>query len=345
MPLHSPKPRPEIRSIPLTKLVKLRILARDQTRNPQNAVTDREIADTDASNVTFGIPRLVDNNTGTTIYSEGRPYFKLNEASGLGIKQKMKTTTTRGWTVENLVSKGKRMKPIPRVSAITDYDRLDTIIKQYEDSGIPLIIEDWNKTPNWPTDGLFSPEWLLDHGEQDINVRNCVNLADKTIAFSEFVERCRTIPEYVQEGETERFYGKDAVCPSQWKGWLMESNIPSMLKPGSSEDVLELLPESERVETLMCYHGIGDTFTAAHKDLCASSGHNLMCNTERGGSAFWFMTQSNDAPHAVSYFHDKLNSDLDHECYVAGPEEFARAPFIVYVAEQCLGDLDDYNRP
>lgn len=168
MPLHSPKPRPEIRSIPLTKLVKLRILARDQTRNPQNAVTDREIADTDASNVTFGIPRLVDNNTGTTIYSEGRPYFKLNEASGLGIKQKMKTTTTRGWTVENLVSKGKRMKPIPRVSAITDYDRLDTIIKQYEDSGIPLIIEDWHKTPNWPTDGLFSPEWLLDHGEQGI---------------------------------------------------------------------------------------------------------------------------------------------------------------------------------
>ena len=97
--------------------------------------------------------------------------------------------------------------------------------------------------------------------------------------------------------------------------------------------------QQERVETLMCYHGIGDTFTAAHKDLCASSGHNLMCNTERGGSAFWFMTQSNDSPHAVSYFHDKLNSDLDHECYVAGPEEFARAPFTVYVAEQCLGDL------
>ena len=47
--------------------------------------------------------------------------------------------------------------------------------------------------------------------------------------------------------ETERFYVKDAVCPSQWKGWLMESNIPSMLKPGSSEDVLELLPESVHI--------------------------------------------------------------------------------------------------
>lgn len=32
----------------------------------------------------------------------------------------------------------------------------------------------------------------------------------------------------------------------------------------------------DRPETLMCYFGVGDTYTPAHKDLCASVGHNLL---------------------------------------------------------------------
>ena len=83
----------------------------------------------------------------------------------------------------------------------------------------------------------------------------------------------------------------------------------------------------------MCYYGVGDTFTAAHKDLCASSGHNLMCSAERGGSVFWFMTRSSDAAHAASYFH-KLGAELDHETRIVTPEEFAKAPFTVYVCVQ-----------
>ena len=88
----------------------------------------------------------------------------------------------------------------------------------------------------------------------------------------------------------------------------------------------------------MCYLGIGDTYTAAHKDLCASSGHNLMCYTENGGSSFWFMTRSSDAPLVASWFQ-KLGYEIDHETYVVSPEEFVNAPFQVYVAEQKLGDL------
>ena len=88
----------------------------------------------------------------------------------------------------------------------------------------------------------------------------------------------------------------------------------------------------------MCYLGIGDTYTAAHKDLCASSGHNLMCYTENGGSSFWFMTRSSDAPLVASWFQ-KLGYEIDHETYVVSPEEFVKAPFQVYVAEQKLGDL------
>lgn len=46
--------------------------------------------------------------------------------------------------------------------------------------------------------------------------------------------------------EKERLYGKDAVCPPKWHEWLVQSDLPDMLKPGGSEDVLELLPDTVR---------------------------------------------------------------------------------------------------
>lgn len=94
----------------------------------------------------------------------------------------------------------------------------------------------------------------------------------------------------------------------------------------------------ERVETLMCYLGVGDTFTPCHKDLCASSGQNLMCYTENGGSSFWFMTKSSSAPAASDYFHD-IGQELDLEAHVVSVEEFEQAPFDVFITEQKLGDL------
>jgi len=91
----------------------------------------------------------------------------------------------------------------------------------------------------------------------------------------------------------------------------------------------------------MCYIGVGDTFTPAHKDLCGSFGHNLMCHTTEGGSAFWFMTASgtinHDAP--ADFFRNTLNTELDLESHKVTVEEFQSALFPVYVAEQRLGDL------
>ena len=91
----------------------------------------------------------------------------------------------------------------------------------------------------------------------------------------------------------------------------------------------------------MCYMGIGDTYTPAHKDSCGSFGHNLMCYTTGGGSALWFMSATGplhkDEP--AAYFHDKLGVELDLESHKATVEEFRAAPFSVYVAEQRLGDL------
>lgn len=95
----------------------------------------------------------------------------------------------------------------------------------------------------------------------------------------------------------------------------------------------------EKVESIMCYLGIRDTFTPAHKDLCASSGHNLMCHTEDGGASFWFMTASSNAREVDSYFSNEIGKELDWEDHVASVEDFAKAPFTVYIVEQTLGDL------
>jgi JmjC domain, hydroxylase len=88
----------------------------------------------------------------------------------------------------------------------------------------------------------------------------------------------------------------------------------------------------------MCYLGIGDTFTPCHKDLCASSGQNIMCYTENNGSSYWFMTKSSDAPAVAVYFHE-LKQELDLETHVITIEELTEAPFDIYVAEQKLGDM------
>lgn len=88
----------------------------------------------------------------------------------------------------------------------------------------------------------------------------------------------------------------------------------------------------------MCYLGIGDTFTPCHKDLCASSGQNIMCYTEKSGSSFWFMTAGSDAPAATKYFHE-LGKELDLETHVVTVEELEKAPFTTYVTEQKLGDM------
>lgn len=92
------------------------------------------------------------------------------------------------------------------------------------------------------------------------------------------------------------------------------------------------------VETLMCYLGIGDTFTAAHKDLCASSGHNLMCYTERDGASYWFMTKGSAAPDVADFFRE-LGQELDHETHVVTLNQLKAAPFDIYIGKQVLGDL------
>ncbi|KAI0362060.1 hypothetical protein OH77DRAFT_1491547 [Trametes cingulata] len=248
--------------------------------------------------------------------------------------------TTKGWNATEMCRTYKSFEHVRRVSALSEPAALLRALEEYERDGLPLIIDDWDKHSKWPAD-VFSLDFLLrTAGDQHINVRNVHDRRDHSMTLAEFVNISRSQSCHSTPGESQRLYWKDADCPPVWREWLLNSGaIPTPVLPGSPDDYLGYLSSSETVESLLCYMGIGDTYTAAHKDLCASSGHNLMCFSENGGSSYWFMTAANDAPEVAKYFHQELGQELDWETHVTTLEELGRAPFKVYVAEQKVGDL------
>ncbi|KAF5358337.1 hypothetical protein D9756_001403 [Leucocoprinus leucothites] len=243
-----------------------------------------------------------------------------------------------------LLVRGKRFQPVPRSSFRSE--DLESQIKRHEESGTPFVVEGWNKHPSWP-DRAFTVDFCLEYFQgkkEKINVRNVHTRQDKTMAFAEFVDISRSIPTFAEPEapETERWYGKDVDCPVEWEEWLIKEGVlPEKYLPEGNDDLFALRPKKNGrpdVETLMCYFGVADTYTPCHKDLCASSGQNLMCYTEKGGSSFWFMTRSEDCAKVARYFQS-LKHELDHETYVISVSDLAKAPFDVYITEQKLGDL------
>ncbi|KAF9075164.1 hypothetical protein BDP27DRAFT_1212795 [Rhodocollybia butyracea] len=245
--------------------------------------------------------------------------------------------TSKGWTLEVLLGRGKRFLPAPRISVLQD--DLNDCISFYENSGIPFVVENLHHLPGWAND-FVNIDWLENSSEiTNIPARNIRTACDVLLSLSEFIEKSRNSSVYYQEGETERLYGKDLYLPEEWTNWLKTANVvPEQFLP-DSDNLLTHLPESAKVETLMCYIGTGDTFTPSHKDLCSSHGHNLMCFTENGGSSFWFMTKRADARTVADYFHTKFGHEIDHESHITTVDDFADAPFDVYIVEQKLGDL------
>ncbi|KAI6150523.1 hypothetical protein BKA82DRAFT_122733 [Pisolithus tinctorius] len=244
--------------------------------------------------------------------------------------------TTRDWSLNDIIESSPNFHRMTRLHYSAP--SLRASMSQHEASGTPLIIHGWNRHPHWPK-SLFNIEWLRKHGDQNPTVRNVHDWSDSQIPLPDFIEKMRTSSPYATPQEKERLYGKDGDCPAEWTKWLTEGGvIPDEVLFNGSDDFLKFLPESAKVQTLMCYMGIGDTFTPFHKDLCASSGQNLMCYSENGGSSFWFMTKASDAPTVVSHFH-KLGHEVDLESHVVTLEELRTAPFDVYIAEQRLGEL------
>ncbi|KAL1674461.1 hypothetical protein EV122DRAFT_269454 [Schizophyllum commune] len=250
----------------------------------------------------------------------------------------LRGVSTKEWSFDDIVASSDNFHPVKRVRYDSD---LTLALDEYKKSDIPLIIEGWHVSDAWDHE-LLSLNWFAKHaglpGDR-IDVRNVHTWTDDSIPLHEFIAKSRSIGPAVVEGEGERLYGKDAICPAAWSDWLHNcSDIPRQVLPDDQSNILNALPESSRVEHLMCYLGVGDTFTPMHKDLCASYGHNLMTYTENGGSSYWFMTRGRDAQQVAEYFHD-LQQELDHENYVISLEELRRAPFPVYIVEQKVGDM------
>lgn len=64
----------------------------------------------------------------------------------------------------------------------------------------------------------------------------------------------------------------------------------------------------------------------------------LSAYAENDGSAFWFLSATSDADKATTWFHG-MNEELDLETHLATVDEWAQAPFKVYICQQRLGDF------
>ena len=71
--------------------------------------------------------------------------------------------TSAGWTLDGLISKGRRFLEIPRVS-VSDKN-LEVIIRAHESSGVPLVIEGMHEHRAWPA-AIFNTEWLCENVHQ-----------------------------------------------------------------------------------------------------------------------------------------------------------------------------------
>ncbi|EKM82524.1 hypothetical protein AGABI1DRAFT_104482, partial [Agaricus bisporus var. burnettii JB137-S8] len=250
--------------------------------------------------------------------------------------------SSKGWSVEWLLKRSETFKLARRVSCTVD--DLDNVIEQYEESDVPLVIGGWHQTSQWPKK-VFNMDFCRQYFREEnkeICARNVRTRSDQSMTFEDFLGRSHTTSTFAEPEETQRWYGKDIECPRDWEEWLSgEGVIPTQLLPGGGNDLLALRPQRNGrpdVETLMCYFGIGDTYTPCHKDQCASSGQNLMCFTEDGSSSFWFMTKGSDCPKVANYFR-KLKRELDHETHVMSLSDLEGAPFDIYIVEQKVGDL------
>ncbi|KZV72875.1 hypothetical protein PENSPDRAFT_575390 [Peniophora sp. CONT] len=241
--------------------------------------------------------------------------------------------------------------PVPRVSIRAE--DLHTHIAEYPVTGIPLVIEGVHEHPSFDKD-LLNVDWYMKHGQQELEVRDVDARTDRTISTTDFIKHCRSVRDtgaYPAPARAPRssgswrsdlgtLYAKDAQCPDEWYSWATTKGvIPSDLAPSGTDDVFRYMPQTIRPETIMCYLGTGGTYTPCHKDLCASSGQNLMVYTEEGGSSFWLMTKSSDAYKVATYFRTELKQLIDWENHTITLDELQRAPFDVYFCEQKLGDF------
>jgi len=181
-------------------------------------------------------------------------------------------------------------------------------------------------------------------------------------------------PESYKDPKRQRLYLKDIDCPEAWAehlkdvipenfyylnecvesrtggdGAIREPNEYGQMRFGKgvapAGDLMSSLPPEMRALNMMCYIGHEGTYTPAHREMCASLGHNIMVETseasrgERQGSSIWFMTETKEREVVSEYFLSMLGHDIEVEKHFAQINAWKKAPFNVWVVEQKVGDL------
>ena len=180
-----------------------------------------------------------------------------------------------------------------------------------------------------------------------------------------------------KDKDRQRIYLKDIDPPPVWTDKLREQIPPNLFYfndstgafggPGAVDeklpgggvrrsrgiapagDLMSSLPQSMRAENLQCYIGHEGTYTPAHREMCATLGHNIMVENsnligddgrpEKPGSSIWFMTETKDRQTVSEYWLSILGHDIEVEKHFAQIAAWKKAPFTVYVCEQQAGDF------
>lgn len=146
------------------------------------------------------------------------------------------------------------------------------------------------------------------------------------------------------------YYLNDCIEPrTGGDGAVREPNEYGQMRFGKgvapAGDLMSSLPPEMRAENMMCYIGHEGTYTPAHREMCASLGHNIMVDTsiskkgDQAGSSIWFMTETKEREVVSEYFLSMLGHDIEVEKHFAQVNAWKKAPFNVWVVEQKVGDL------
>ncbi|KAH8599156.1 hypothetical protein B0O99DRAFT_683136 [Bisporella sp. PMI_857] len=243
--------------------------------------------------------------------------------------------------------------------------------------GKPLVIEGWEDHLD---PYLFSPDWLqasMNKAEQ--KVRDIPNGVDIPMTMGHYLRSMEQLTNQFtavnyRNPKRQRLYLKDIDCPEDWAkdlqslipetfyylneciesrtggdGATLEPNEYGQMRYGKGAapagDLMSSLPVEMRALNMMCYIGHEGTYTPAHREMCASLGHNLMVETsqdskgEKAGSSLWFMTETKEREVVSEYFLSMLGHDIEVEKHFAQINAWKKAPFNVWVVEQRIGDL------
>ncbi|EER43434.1 JmjC domain-containing protein [Histoplasma capsulatum H143] len=227
-------------------------------------------------------------------------------------------------------------------------------------SGKPLVIEGYqDRLEKW----IFGIQWLKDnHGSKIENARNLTTKSNLPLSINHYLKNMALLTNQwnasnYKDMNRQRIYLKDIDCPPVWFDKLKDLLPPFLCylneatgeRGSRSGDLMSSLPSEMRAENLMCYIGHEGTYTPAHREMCATLGHNIMVETSTGavedgkptkpGSSIWFMTETKDRHLVSEYWLSTLGHDIEIENHFAQINAWKAAPFKTYIVEQRVGDF------